>query len=236
MKSSNVLVLAIAFAVTACGRQMLDAGPAADAGAPEPAMTTVTSVVPAPRAPAPSLGRDCTASGDCSWWQDPDPAFVCCAGTCMNTRADPFNCGGCGRACGPGQICADSSCQAPGAPALGDAVDGNTWNESCADTVCAAGEICCGGKCVRADRDLGNCGACGVACTATGVSCASGVCCPAAVPVASCHPLMCADDRVFCGGACINIGSDAANCGACGAACPPSTPTCVSGLCVALSR
>jgi hypothetical protein len=249
MKCSNVLACAIAFAAaaTACGRQTLDeapavddgapaVAPAVDGGAPPVASPRVTTVVSAARAPAGSLGRDCLDSSDCSWWQDPDPAMVCCAGTCMNTRGDAFNCGGCGLACAPGEICVGSTCQAPAVPALGAAMPGNTWGSSCADTVCAAGEICCGGTCVRPDRDATNCGACGVACRATGVGCYSGVCCPAAMPVPACHPSMCPEDRVSCDGDCKELGFDAANCGACGAVCPPSAPTCVSGLCVGLSR
>jgi hypothetical protein len=154
----------------------------------------------------------------------------------MNTHADVFNCGGCARACAAGEICVDGSCRAPAIPALGDPPSTAQWGASCATTRCAAGEICCGGKCDKPDRDAYNCGACGVACRATGADCYSGACCPAIMPTAACRPSMCPEDRVFCAGACKDLGDDAANCGACGAVCPPSAPTCVSGLCVALSR
>jgi hypothetical protein len=34
-----------------------------------------------------------------------------CGNQCVDVLTDPTNCGGCGRACNPGQICVNGACQ-----------------------------------------------------------------------------------------------------------------------------
>ena len=36
--------------------------------------------------------------------------YTLCAGTCVDVALDPYNCGACGTACAPGQICASGTC------------------------------------------------------------------------------------------------------------------------------
>jgi len=40
-----------------------------------------------------------------------DPGTKCCGGECVNTRADPDNCGKCGKACGDCQTCNNGNCR-----------------------------------------------------------------------------------------------------------------------------
>lgn len=118
-----------------------------------------------------------------------------CGGACVNTAADPANCGGCGIACGFGETCLSGAC-------------------GIAATGCANGETACQGACVNLGSDPANCGGCGVAC-APGQSCAGGTC--AAGPGGAC-PGGCGQGQACCDGACTDLGNEA-NCGACGDAC-----------------
>jgi hypothetical protein len=80
---------------------------------------------------------------------------------------------------------------------------------------CDLGEIRCGDRCARPDRDRDHCGGCGASCAA-GAVCAAGECTDA-----------CDEPLVWCEGACVDVtGTDPDHCGACGRGCP-------SGLCVA---
>ncbi|MEZ4392317.1 MAG: hypothetical protein R3A48_14605 [Polyangiales bacterium] len=45
----------------------------------------------------------------------------------------------------------------------------------------------------------------------------------------------CAAPRLSCGGRCVDVSSDPANCGSCGAACSGATPMCAAGRCAAPS-
>lgn len=81
-----------------------------------------------------------------------------CDGTCADTATDPRHCGQCGRACGPGETCADGECV----------------------TTCPPGQTACGTICTDTDRDPNNCGACGNGCS-SGTACEDGVCAPQGV-------------------------------------------------------
>jgi DNA-binding beta-propeller fold protein YncE len=65
-----------------------------------------------------------------------------CGGRCVALLADPANCGACGVACGPLEICAAGAC------------------------ACAADVETCGGACADLRIDPANCGACGATCAA----------------------------------------------------------------------
>ncbi|HRI65457.1 MAG TPA: hypothetical protein PK156_14515, partial [Polyangium sp.] len=78
-----------------------------------------------------------------------------CDGICVNTANDNTNCGSCGNACAPGEICNGSgscalSCQTGLTDCNGTCVNTNSDNAHCGDctTVCNAGEVCNGsGSC-----------------------------------------------------------------------------------------
>jgi hypothetical protein len=72
-----------------------------------------------------------------------------CDGACRELGHDPYNCGACGKACGPKQVCVEGEC-------------------ACIDR--------CGSTCVDFLTDPMNCGRCGNACAVGG--CQQGVCPP----------------------------------------------------------
>ncbi len=74
-----------------------------------------------------------------------------CSGSCVDTTKDPANCGGCGAACMPLQVCSQSVC------------------------VCAPGATQCGALCLDTSINAANCGACAAACPAGSV-CTDGQC------------------------------------------------------------
>jgi hypothetical protein len=191
----------------------LASGTTGAAGAPPVPLTTI--VVADHPDPGPA-GRECTASSDCSWWQDPDPNAVCCDNLCANVARDSLNCGACGHPCGPGKICAGGICVAPVDCTPGSCVDGN---------------VCCAGECIRPYNNVNDCGACGHACRFSGAGCRQGVCCSADQPDAACWMSTCGENLVSCPDGCKDIGTDPDNCGACGGKCPPDARTCVAGLC-----
>ncbi len=137
---------------------------------------------------APNLGvtcldPTCAAGRDdqlCSLITLPDGLIVpqiCCGSQCVDTGADPGNCGGCGIACGPGEIC-----QTPiFSPAEGSCFPTSCANED-AGAACAldAGQgNCCGSGCTDLETDPSNCGVCGMSCpTDAGFACSNGTCLP----------------------------------------------------------
>jgi hypothetical protein len=144
------------------------------------------------------------AGGGCSLWLDWDRRGLRADGgdaagldACMGAdlARDPENCGRCGARC-PGTTCASGTCT----------------------NVCRLGWLDCNGNVVDgcevdASSDVGNCGACRVAC-APGQRCAAGVCtCPAGT--ANC-------DGDPTNGCEAELARDAENCGACGRACGPN--------------
>ena len=130
-----------------------------------------------------------------------------CGEACVDTASDPANCGACGFACNPKQICANSVCQCqPGTEWCGSAcADVQTDAAHCGACghACAAGDVCeagtcqvacskpgftrCGRSCVDLQADATHCGTCDNACP----------------DVQSCHAGACAYDVVA---ACYNKG------------------------------
>jgi DNA-binding beta-propeller fold protein YncE len=131
----------------------------------------------------------------------PDFTVVCRTGTsrcgagCADYQSDRSNCGGCGVACGNGQVCSQGQCQCQaGATSCSgsctvletDAKNCGACGKGCAigtvceDRTCKAGctigaNIQCGTSCVDPKTDVGNCGGCGVVC-GSGQSCRGGAC------------------------------------------------------------
>ena len=124
-----------------------------------------------------------------------------CGKECIDTVADPANCGACATACKPGEVCGAGACA----------------------LTCGAGSTQCGASCFDTNVDAKNCGGCGKSCSA-GEVCAAGKCaaqCPA-------QQTLCVGDGGAI--SCISPTTDAKNCGGCGAACDPGK-VCGGGKC-----
>ncbi|MCB9593694.1 MAG: hypothetical protein H6719_13255 [Sandaracinaceae bacterium] len=164
-----------------------------------------------------------------------------CGGSCVDTRFDPSNCGGCGTTCGTGETCLSGTCTPQGSctGALvqcgGTCVDPRNDPGNCGSCgmACASGEVCntgtcsgacglgteaCGGRCVDSQVDPNNCGTCGNTC-GTGEVCSAGVC-----------ALNCAGGTVECSGSCVDVDANVNHCGMCDNACPTGT-ACNAGSC-----
>ena len=140
----------------------------------------------------------------------------------MDALSSAAHCGGCGRACDPGQVCAVGEC-ASGCGALeqcGDScVDTQTDILNCGmcDDPCAPGQTCvsgkcecpaggqlCDGKCVDTRTDMNHCGGCGSPC-GTGEACADSSCgCASSQQVS-----FSADVEPLLAGSCTNAGCHA---------------------------
>lgn len=157
----------------------------------------------------------------------------------MDTDVDPANCGSCGTACAPGEVCSQGGCAltcGAGTEACdGVCVDTDVDPRNCGtcDNTCGAGEVCwngvcglvcpggtteCSGSCVNTDVDPANCGSCGNACDGDEV-CSGGVC-----------SVTCGGGTTACSGACVDTNLDPANCGSCGNVCDAGR-VCSGGVC-----
>jgi hypothetical protein len=181
-----------------------------------------------------------------------DPTQQLCGGACVSTTTDTGNCGACGNGCASGQSCVAGACVTPcsdGQTACGTiCVDLQTDAAHCGacDTQCAfahASATCAAGVCTLGVCDAGygncdgnestgcetdvtssvdHCGACGSGCAAVAnatVSCVNGSCAYA------CEP-----GFTDCGGACVDLQTDANHCGACDTLCPEGA-SCSAGTC-----
>ncbi len=129
-----------------------------------------------------------------------------CNVTCVYLNSDPANCGACGNPCQPRAVCVP--------------IDGGTTGQC----ECQQGEalpdggttiLLCNGTCTDITTDPGNCGGCA---GSGGAVCGSGqVCAPNDAGGGVCQTSC--GTAVECNGACVNLSSDPANCGACGNAC-----------------
>jgi hypothetical protein len=134
---------------------------------------------------------------------------------CVPVQNDPENCGACGVACRPDQICASGKCACPtgttgcgaGASATCVNLQNDPYNCGSCGNACGTGYICvtgkcqvscpypeitCGSECVNPTRDPDNCGGCGRICASDEV-CLSGTCTPS-----------CPGGETPCGGQCVN--------------------------------
>ncbi len=171
-----------------------------------------------------------------------------CGTACIDSATDPANCGACGAACKPGEVCGSGAC------ALTCSGNSKQCGQSCFDTQvdpancggcgkkCDVGQVCnagaCGAQCPDAQKlcvadggavscvttttDRANCGGCGVTCD-TGKVCNAGVCSDS-----------CGAGGTFCAGNgmpyCALTEVDNANCGACGKVCGNGL-VCAGGKC-----
>jgi hypothetical protein len=173
---------------------------------------------------------------------------------CTDLASDPSNCGACGNVCQPGPLedatCFDGSCVylcAEGAVRCSGTCTFLEWDPDncgacgnacpeaapyCTQGVCSPckpGLVLCGDSCVDLGSNPNNCGACGQICAA-GEVCAGGACCNPTISDCFGSSDPCVFPLVDCGGVCVNILSDASNCGACGNVCTNGF-FCSSGAC-----
>ncbi len=140
-----------------------------------------------------------------------------CNDGCFALKRDPANCGRCGNACLPGEVCQKGECRCPRGAACG----------------CPAGEVPCNGSCTSADAfrsDAGNCGACGNACGTGGddcrvARCDGGVCVTDPLDCEDGNP--CTSNR--CNGGCVTGFLSGGTCSTAEVA----DGTCETGTCVA---
>jgi hypothetical protein len=188
----------------ACGNVCGPPGPGAPAGA-WPCGVDVYPPNAAFNCASSSCGMHCAPGfGDCN--QD-----VCADGCETSLLDDAMNCGACGNACAPGQICHLGKC------------------------LCDPGKTRCGTSCVDLQNDVDNCGACGNACpgasaplTAHGAPvCVLGRCGYACTPgYADC------DHRID-NGCEVDLMVDPRHCGSCGTQCDlKGGQPCAGGQCL----
>lgn len=143
------------------------------------------------------------SSGESADTQGCAADLVSCAGVCIDSSSDPEHCGGCGNACADDQVCDGGSCASD----------------------CSPGLLACSRQCVDASSDPVNCGRCGEVCDVDG-SCVAGDCkdacndaCDDEREVCIGGECECRPELEACAGACVDLRTDAQNCGACGKAC-----------------
>jgi hypothetical protein len=139
-------------------------------------------------------------------FQDCNSDF-CGDGCEVDVRTDPLNCGACGNACAPGQVC---------------------WAGTC---LCPAGMTRCASGCVDLSVDTRNCGACGRRCPGGseggGPSCEGGVC------KYVCYPGFADCDKNIANGCEANLNTNQNHCGSCGNKCDARAgQPCVLGQCL----
>ena len=167
---------------------------------------------------------DACVDGRCL--QCPYGTYPCRGGAngCVDVQNDTANCGSCGRTCPQGSVCRNHQCVSPATQ----------------DASCQGGSVYCPtigggpGACFNLTNDPLNCGTCGHYC-GRHESCVNSVCvarntgtAPAPAPA----PVNCQAGLTLCGGACVNTLTNRNNCGACGQACPATSPGCTGGKCI----
>lgn len=157
-----------------------------------------------------------------------------CDDACVDTQVSLSHCGGCGIACGGGQVCSAGSCECPTGqnfcdPSCTDLASDVTNCGACG-TQCSTGQLCnagncecpmgqdlCDDACVDTQHSNDHCGMCGNACVG-GQSCDVGSC-------------VCPEGQDLCGDTCIDTLADPQNCGGCGVECGLGE-SCATGMCL----
>jgi hypothetical protein len=157
-----------------------------------------------------------TCAEDCE-----DIGEQCCFGSCVDQESDESNCGACGNACDPGEICCG-----------GDCVVSNASNCGQGCNECDSGDLCCAGSCVASNA--ANCNECGNLCVAGTTCCGAtgcknlqndpsncGACDDPVTPGNICttgHD--CAPNQLWCNGMCTTVLDNPEHCGVCNRTCP----------------
>jgi hypothetical protein len=170
-------------------------------------------------------------------------AMLCCGHVCVDSSSDAHHCGACANACSDGDsccagACADTvtdtdNCGMCGAGCSGKNASWSCQSSSCAVATCAGGFADCNltptdGCEVNTTNDVGNCGACHAACSA---SHASSACTGSTCVISACNLGFHDCDDDYTNGC--ETADNVDNCGACHAACSAShaTSICNSGAC-----
>ena len=124
---------------------------------------------------------------------------------CRDLAADTANCGTCGHACNPGEMCCSGNC-----------------------IKCKPGEVCCAGACANLTSDPTNCGSCGTVCR---VANGAGGCMNGSCVISMCTPGFANCNGVYGDGCEVNLNTDPNNCGSCGKPCVGGK-ICLGGTCV----
>lgn len=163
-----------------------------------------------------------------------DDGYIQCDNECVLIDRNTSHCGGCGKACGPGELCCQGTC----IPCENDGCCGQ-----CGLDCRASGQICCvvNGQltCVEQNTD-DRCGSCGNNCREQGKVCVQPApggnryCrCPDNAP--PCGPNGDCCKGKCCNGVCFTadmLKTDSKNCGDCGVVCDAGLGlTCQSGIC-----
>jgi len=185
-----------------------------------------------------STDTDCASGTVCLDGVCASPGATCaageteCGGTCVDLASDPSNCGACGSACAAGATCGSGVC----ATTI-TTVDGGAACST--DSDCPAGSDCVSGECVTsvivADACApATCASLGLTCGSTSDGCGGtlncGTCADDGGVDATSDATTCAAGQTDCSGICVDLTSDSANCGTCGAVCAAGT-TCSEGAC-----
>ncbi len=187
----SVIVAAGVGAYTACGLTVVaTGGPSLDGGASLDAASSDGGY-------GRTDGAD-GAQGECRGER------TTCGSVCTDVKADPLNCGGCGKICADGQTCENGGCT----------------------VLCVADTVKCNDSCIDPKADPLHCGACTNACDA-GLFCTAGKCAVSCGTLSSCPAdggptAYCADEA-----------TDRNNCGACGRVCSPNE-ICTASACKAV--
>ncbi len=131
-----------------------------------------------------------------------------CGGVCVDLQSNTANCGFCGNACAPGATCSEGGCTD--------------------DFPCTGGKKLCSLACVDVLTDPTNCGACGNVCENS--ACQGGVCSAIVDQPDNLRVSCVAAGLSTCNGVCIDLESDALNCGVCGLECAYGE-ICSAGAC-----
>jgi hypothetical protein len=169
-------------------------------------------------------GKACVQTQVCSQGMCSDSCAVgltACSGACVDLMTDAANCNGCGSACVAGSQCVGGTCQCTGGliSCGGECVDIKNDPNHCGTctTVCASG-VCVAGECQTGTPGSGGGTGAGGGGAAGGASAGTGgasITCEA--------PLSACDTR------CVDLQTDAENCGKCYTSCP--TGVCNAGVC-----
>jgi len=196
-----------------------------------------------------------TTGGSTGGCQPSCDAGVCCGSSCADLGSDRTNCGRCGALCPGTSECFNGGCFDPvsGDPALCNVIPcpsgyGCFIGRICLPLACTGlGDgiwcavpgfsqigLCCGEACILPEYDHDHCGSCGNFC-ASAQFCNNGRCadfngCVGAPPAAPC-PLAPLQVGACCGGDCVDVTTDSANCASCGGVCPTGA-TCRGAVCL----
>ncbi|MBI4700779.1 MAG: hypothetical protein HY744_06385 [Deltaproteobacteria bacterium] len=167
------------------------------------------------------------------------PGATLCGDKCADTKIDSQNCGACGTACAPDEVCSNGQCGSSCGPGTtdcgGSCIDTKVDPQNCGgcSAFCTPGELCsvgacalacgggtteCGDKCIDTTTSSAHCGGCDQACQ-PGEICSAGTC-----------TLECVGGTTRCGDKCVDTSASAAHCGGCDQACPPGQ-ICSAGTC-----